>query len=155
MACLLIIITLVLFSMEPDFKYYIQNISVLLNIVYMTGSLIGFFSIYFVLTLFLIIKKSKETAEIKKKILDLSVKLTRVEVKEISERVKVDNNAVKRVMKEMVQNEEVYGKFFSTSKALVFNQKANIVEIDNLMALYKDWEEREIGKKQAKPLIII
>lgn len=47
----------------------------------------------------------------------------------------------------MVENREVYGKYFSSSRALVFNQKVNRAEIDHLMAIYKDWEKIEFAKK--------
>ncbi len=39
------------------------------------------------------------------------------------------------------------GQYFSSTKSIAFNQQANINEIDNLMKTYKDWEDKEIGKK--------
>lgn len=146
--CIGIILLLAAFSTNPQFAVDIQESSLFIGIIIIIGVLIAFFSLDFILCLFLLIKNPEESGKVKKKILDLSTKLTRVEVKEISERVKIDKDTVKRVMKEMVQNKKVYGKYFSTSKALVFNQKANISEIDNLMAVYRDWEEKEIGKKK-------
>jgi DNA-binding MarR family transcriptional regulator len=114
------------------------SMHILIPIFSISGFTLIFYSYTLFLILFLILKNPKETAEIKKKILDLSTKLTRVEVKEISERVKIDKDTVKKIMKEMVQRKEVFGKYFSTSRALVFNQKANIDEIEQLMEIYRE-----------------
>lgn len=143
-----IVVILTIFSTDSQFATDIQPLAVFLNYISIIAVLIAFFTVDFILILFLILKNPKETAEIKKKILDLSTKITRVEVKEISERVKIDKDTVKKVMKEMVQRKEVFGKYFSTSRALVFNQKANIDEIEQLMEIYGEWEKKEIGKKQ-------
>jgi len=121
------------FQLMPYFSMHI-----LIPIFSISGFTLIFYSYTLFLILFLILKNPKETAEIKKKILDLSTKLTRVEVKEISERVKIDKDTVKKIMKEMVQRKEVFGKYFSTSRALVFNQKANIDEIEQLMEIYRE-----------------
>ncbi len=47
----------------------------------------------------------------------------------------------------MIINREIYGQYFKSLGFVVFNQKANIEEIDKLMATYKEWEEKEVGKK--------
>lgn len=98
------------------------------------SSLILVFSLTLILYLSNLKPKFEQIQIIKKKILELSTKITRIEMREASELSKIDKDTVKKVMKEMVQNKEVYGKFFSTSKSLVFNQIVNIEEIDNLMA---------------------
>jgi hypothetical protein len=45
-----------------------------------------------------------------------------------------------------MQNKEIYGEYFKSSKTISFNQVANIKEIDNLWETYKQWEEKSIGK---------
>lgn len=47
----------------------------------------------------------------------------------------------------MTRNNEIYAEYFESSKAVVFNQQANIKEIDKLMEQYKQWEEEGISKK--------
>jgi hypothetical protein len=141
-----IIIVLISFSNPPQYIIEIQS-TIFHNILLNSGFLICFFVIDFVLIILLKRENPKEVAEIKRKILDLSTKLTRVEVKEIAERVKTNRNLVKKVMRTMLENREVYGKYFSSSRALVFNQKVNIAEIDHLMTIYKDWEKNEFAKK--------
>ena len=47
----------------------------------------------------------------------------------------------------MIENHEIYAQFFSSTKSVAFNQQANINEIDNLMKIYKDWEEMKVGKE--------
>lgn len=47
----------------------------------------------------------------------------------------------------MIINEQIYTEYFEVSKALAFDQQANINEIDQLMDTYKQWEEGKIGKK--------
>lgn len=51
------------------------------------------------------------------------------------------------IVKVMINNNEIYAQYFSSTKALAFDQQANIAEIDKLMETYKEWEEKEIGKK--------
>ena len=48
---------------------------------------------------------------------------------------------------DMIENKEIYGQYFSSTLSVAFDQQANIDEIDNLMGIYKDWEDKEIGKK--------
>ncbi len=85
---------------------------------------------------------------IKKKVLDLGTKFTRLEVKEISEKCKINHEEIIiRTVKEMIKKKEIYAEYFSSSRAVAFNQQANIDEIDRLMDAYKDWEKKEIRKK--------
>jgi len=89
----------------------------------------------------------KEEMVIKKTILDLGTKFTRLEVKEIGEKCKVDKITIIKVIKEMIENQEIYAEYFKSSNSVAFNQQANINEIDKLMEAYKDWEEKKIRKK--------
>jgi len=47
----------------------------------------------------------------------------------------------------MIKNKEIYAEYFTSSKSVAFNQQANIDEIDKLMEVYKEWEEKKVGKK--------
>ena len=88
----------------------------------------------------------KEKALVKKIILEMGTKFSRTEIKEISEKSKVDITSIIQIVKEMIVNQEIHAIYFNSTKTLAFNQQTNIKEIDNLMAQYKQWEEINIGK---------
>jgi len=88
------------------------------------------------------------TAKIKKKVLDLGTKFTRLEMREISEKCNIDNeDLIIKVVEDMIKNEEIYAEYFESTKAVAFNQQANMEEIDSLMATFKEWEEEKFEKK--------
>lgn len=92
--------------------------------------------------------KLEKINKIKKLVLELGIKFTRLEIKEIGEKSSIDNeDTIIEVVKDMIKNKEIYAEYFSSSKAIAFDQQANIEEIDKLMATYKEWEEKEVGKK--------
>jgi len=85
---------------------------------------------------------------VKKSVLDLGIKFARLQIAEISEVCGVDDvQLIVDVVKDMIDNKEIYAQYFSSTKSVAFDQQANIDEIDKLMSTYKDWEDREIGKK--------
>lgn len=85
---------------------------------------------------------------IKKAVLDLGTKFARLQISEISEVCSVkDEQLIIDSVKEMINNKEIYGQYFSSSKSVAFNQQANIDEIDNLMKTYKEWEDKKVEKK--------
>jgi len=88
-----------------------------------------------------------EKTIIKRIILDFCTKYTRLEIKEITEESKIDKQTIIGVVKDMIKNEEIYAHYFKSTNMVVFNQQANIDEIDKLMESYKEWEEKEFGKK--------
>jgi len=102
-------------------------------------------------------KKIKEKVEekvdqyiitiIRKSILNLGTKFTRLHIKEIAEECSQNEELIINIIKDMIKNKEIYAQYFSSTKSIAFDQQANINEIDNLMKVYKDWEERLIGKK--------
>ena len=47
----------------------------------------------------------------------------------------------------MIDKKEIYAKYFESSKSVAFDQQANIDEIEKLMSTYKEWEEKDFGKK--------
>lgn len=86
-------------------------------------------------------------AKIKNTILDLGTKFARLQVQEIGEKCKEEQDLIIQTVNEMIKNGEIYAEYFTSSKAVVFNLQANIGEIDKLLDAYKDWEKKEIGKK--------
>ncbi len=85
---------------------------------------------------------------IKKAVLDLGLKFARLQIAEISEVCDVDDvQLIEEIVKDMIDNKEIYAQYFSSTKSVAFDQQANIDEIDNLMSTYKDWEDKKIGKK--------
>jgi len=86
--------------------------------------------------------------KIKKTILELGTKFTRLQIVEISEECDVkDEQIIVDTVREMIDNKEIYAQYFSSTKSVAFNQQANIDEIDKLMATYKEWEEKKVDKK--------
>ena len=104
--------------------------------------------------LFLRSEKNKMTFEdemtIKKIVLDLGTKYTRLEVREISEKCGYDSDSIIVVINSMIMNNEIYAEFFKSSNTVSFDQQANIDEIDELMAVFKDWEDNHYTKKEVQ-----
>ena len=98
--------------------------------------------------LFKYIFKRKETDLnlVKKTILKLSTMFDRLDIHEVSEKCGIDKNSIISVIKEMVNNKEIYAEYFKSSNSVAFNQRANIDEIDKLMEKFKQWEEENIKK---------
>ena len=102
--------------------------------------------------LFLRSEKNKMTFEdemtIKKIVLDLGTKYTRLEVREISEKCGNVSDSIIGVLNSMIMNKEIYAEFFKSSNTVLFDQQANIDEIDELMAAFKDWEDKHYEKRE-------
>lgn len=105
------------------------------------------YSIFAALFVFSSGQNVNEEMVIKKTIIDLGTKFTRLEVKEIAEKCKVDKNSITNVVKNMIENQEIYAEYFKSTKSVSFNQQANIDEIDKLMEAYKDWEKEKVLKR--------
>jgi hypothetical protein len=86
--------------------------------------------------------KLEDLAVIKKTILDLGTKYTRLEIPEISEKSGYDADSIVFVLNDMIENNEIYAEFFKSSNTVSFNQRANLDEIDELLATFKNWEEQ-------------
>ena len=84
---------------------------------------------------------------IKRTVFDLCTKFARLQIIEIAEECGVANKLIISTVKEMIDRKEIYAKYFESSKSVVFDQQANINEIDKLMSTYRDWEDKEFGKK--------
>ena len=130
------------FDLTPRFS----NINYMIRLLLLFILISGLFS----LNLFLFKMKAKQVtvkdALVKKTILDLGTQYTRLEVREISEACKVDKSIIVTIIDTMIQHKEIHAEYFKSSRAVVFDQQANIDEIDELMAKYKEWEEQQVGK---------
>jgi len=91
--------------------------------------------------------KACKVQVIKKTVLNLCTKYARLQIIEIAEECGVNNQLIISTVKAMIKNQEIYAKYFESSKSVAFDQQANIEEIDNLMTAYKKWEDKEFGKK--------
>ena len=87
-----------------------------------------------------------KVAIIKSTILDLGTKFGRLEVREIAEECGEDEELIVKTVKEMIEGNEIYARYFDSSRAVAFNLQANIDAIDNLMEKYKQWEKEEKDK---------
>ncbi|MCP6719435.1 MAG: hypothetical protein KJI71_04385 [Patescibacteria group bacterium] len=85
--------------------------------------------------------------KIKNIILKLGTKFGRLQVIEIVEECKEEEHLIISTINQMIENKEIYAKYFESSKSIAFNQEANIDEIDKLMEQYKQWEKEGISKK--------
>ena len=124
----------------------------------MTSNMITFFINLFVvftqltvlIALHIIFAKNKEylyEVKIRKSILDLTTKYTRLKITEIAEKIKIYQSTIIKIIKTMLSRNDIYGEYFPSSRSIVFNQETNIAEIDKLMAKYQEWEERSLSKK--------
>lgn len=93
-----------------------------------------------------LIIQSKVT-KIKNTILDLGVKFDRLHIAEIVEKCSESEGDIIDTALEMIKNKEIYAEYFKSTQSVVFDKQANIDEIDKLMEVYKEWEEKEVGKK--------
>ena len=92
-------------------------------------------------------KELEKKKVIKKTVLDLGIKFQRLQIMEIAEECGMDAKLIEFVILEMIINKEIYAKYFKSTKSVAFDQQANIVEIDKLMATYKEWEDKKVEKK--------
>ena len=93
-----------------------------------------------------LINQSK-IAKIKNTILNLGVKFDRLHIAEIVEKCSESEGDIIDTALEMIKNKEIYAEYFKSTQSVVFDKQANIDEIDRLMATYKEWEEKGVGKK--------
>jgi hypothetical protein len=107
-----------LFTSQVSVGFFTLFISILLN--------------YSIIIVFLAMKESK-IENIKSIVINLGTKYDRLEVKEISQKCKIDGISIVYVLNEMIKNQEINAEYFTSSRAIVFDQRANIREIDNLL----------------------
>ena len=84
--------------------------------------------------------------KIKKSVLELGTKYNRLQVREISEKCGESEDLIISTVNEMIQNNEIYAKYFESSKSIAFDRQANIKEFDKLRSSYIQWQEDGTGK---------
>jgi hypothetical protein len=91
-------------------------------------------------------QKLQKINKIKKGVIDMSTKFTRLKLEEIISKIGIyDEKLVETTLKNMIKNQEVYGEYFSMSKSIVFEQKTNIAKINDLLSLYESWEKDKLN----------
>ena len=142
---LIVIVILILFLIsrfEYSFSFSeILSLLIIVSILFFGGS-----SCYVVLKVFLLKSEDIDMVLVKKTILELSTKFSRLRVIELNEKCKVDDSTVIKVIKNMIKNKEIYADYFKSSQTIAFDQQRNIDEIDELMRVYVEWEKEKIGK---------
>ena len=95
----------------------------------------------FIIYVLLILRNSKieEVIRVKKTILTLGTKVTRLKLVDVSDYCKIDINTVLNTIKLMIKNREILAEFFYTSRVIAFNQIGNAQEIDDLIEEFNKW----------------
>ncbi len=77
--------------------------------------------------------KPEKIDKIKKSVLYLGTKFARLQIAEISEECAIeDDQLIIYIVKEMIDNKEIYAQYFSSTKSIAFEQQANIADMDKL-----------------------
>lgn len=79
--------------------------------------------------------------KIKDTTINLSVKYNRLQIPEIAEKCGSPQDCVIVVIKEMIKNEEIYADYFESTQFVVFDQKANLDETENIRNKFEAWEK--------------
>lgn len=108
--------------------------------------IVSLFIIYPILYVSLIFLGEKHVIIIKKTILDLGTHFARLEVREISEECNVDRNSIEKVIKDMIKNQEIFAEYFKSSKTVIFDKRANIDNIDEILSVYEGLGGKESDK---------
>ncbi len=96
--------------------------------------------------------QSKITQNIKRTVLDLGTKFTRLQVAEIAESCQVEEEAlIIATIQDMIAKHQVDAQYFASTKAIAFNQQANLASQDafiaELEAEFADWGRKgQAGK---------
>ncbi len=80
--------------------------------------------------------------KIKQTVLRLGIKYPRLHITEIAEKIEEPEDCIIVVARRMIKNKEINAEYFKSTRSLVFNQQANIDEIDDLMKKFEDWEKK-------------
>ncbi len=70
-----------------------------------------------------------------------------LQIPEIAEKCGEEEDCIIIVAQDMIENKKIYAEYFKSTKSLVFDQRANIDEIDDLMKKFEEWEKEKIEKK--------
>jgi hypothetical protein len=90
--------------------------------------------------------EDEDISLVKKTILELSTKFTRLSVKEISEKTKVDKDTIIRAITSMIARREIHAEYFKSTKMVSFDQQANVENFDALLKSFEETTEKKIDK---------
>ena len=90
--------------------------------------------------------KEEETSLVKKAILELSTKFTRLNVKEISENTNIDKDTIIRVITSMISQKEIHAEFFKSTKMVSFDQQSNVENFDILLKSFEETTTKKTDK---------
>ncbi|MHA2087991.1 MAG: PCI domain-containing protein, partial [Promethearchaeota archaeon] len=98
----------------------------------------------------ILISKLKENklnnVNIKKQILELGSQYSRLELRELSEKIGEDNESLKRIVISMIRNNEIFAQYFNNTKTLVLNQQANLEQLEQLISKINTIEKKKRKK---------
>ena len=83
---------------------------------------------------------------VKRKILNISTRYNQLAVDEIAEKCRVRSMIVKKLIDDMISNDELKAKYDMNTGLVEFDRTANVREIDELLEKYREWETDKIGK---------
>ena len=143
------IITLIFY-----FGVHINIVVIIPSNQYSTSNLLFFILLWMLFALIVLINvllkmvkiSEEDTSLVKKSILELSIKFTRLRVKEIAEKSKVDKDTIILTIKEMIAKKEIYAEYFNSSKTVSFNKEANIDEFNELLKSFEQSDAKMGGK---------
>lgn len=118
----------------------ITNYTIMISLLITTINIYLLFSIYY--------HNEKDKLIIKKVLLDLGMQYSRLEIVDIAEKSSMNREKVERVVIEMLNKKEFYGEYLAKKKIIEFNVELNNEEIDNLLEIYKKWEDKAYYKKK-------
>ena len=70
--------------------------------------------------------------KIKTLVLELGTKFDRLEIKEISQKSRIDAVTNLKILKNMIKKNEILAEYFTSSRAIVFDQRLNLLEKERL-----------------------
>lgn len=78
--------------------------------------------------------------EIRKSIIKLGMKFSRLKIVEIAEKCKESEDSIVLTALDMIECNEIHAEYFSSTKTLAFDQRTNIDEVDLIMKKFNKWE---------------
>ena len=137
---MIIDLTAFLKRLELPVNSEITNYTIMISLLITAINIYLLFSIYY--------HNEKDKLIIKKVLLDLGIQYSQLEIVDIAEKSSMNREKVERVVIEMLNKKEFYGEYLAKKKIIEFNVELNNEEIDNLLEIYKKWEDKAYYKKK-------
>lgn len=144
------------YSLDPDMYYYSVFESYLSPELYSFVSSELYSQFYSIWSIFIVIfhnliyifiiiinklRFTKEERIVILTILANATKFARLEIREISEKSKIDQDSVIKIIIKFLGKNEIDAEYFRHSRSIAFNQQANILIIDGLYSKYREINE--------------